>query len=252
MHCYILLHCLFLSPPRAGCFPGEFSVETKHPRSSPWKTGQIWLNEVCKLHLTITVNWETTWRAHDSMIGCTWFHSWPSLLSLVFSCRPLVLTVGWQSRCPHLNSLKYKYLKNDHHKPSSWYFISWSYRSASQNLHLQMLQPNTKRIPYRLPHGVMPTSRVQLPSKTGHDKLPADKKIRSSCASANSNHPIPDDQSTRFAKSLKHFNPNVFSLSPHTSKWNCGSWLMYFSLFKTVLKLNDIFLGPHSPPTKLL
>ena len=211
MHCHIASFCLHQGPVVfLGTFRGnetstEFSMEN-WPNLAKWSM-QIALD----YHSEVGNDMNSTWF-HD------WLHLIPFLAQLPFSCRPLVLTLGWKSRCPHLNSFKYKYLKNDDHKPSSWHFISWSYRSASQNLHLQCCN----RIPFRWPHGLMPTSRVQLPSKTGHGKLPADF-IRSSCASANSNHPIPDDQSTRFAKSLKHFKPNGFRLSPNASKWNWGS-----------------------------
>ena len=51
------------------------------------------------------------------------------------------------------------------------------------------------------------------------------------------------------AKSYQHFWTNqmieIF-WSPNTSKWNWESCLMHFSLFKTVLQLNDLFLRPCS------
>ena len=103
MHCHIASFCLHQGP---GVFLGTFRGFPTHPRSFPWKTGQIWPNEVCKLHLTIALDYHSE---VENDMNSTWFHDWlhliPFLAQPPFSCiflSPFSPDCGLRNRDAHI------------------------------------------------------------------------------------------------------------------------------------------------------
>ena len=109
------MHCLFLSPWRAGC---------SDPPKRLWSRGSGQMatgppgGNISRICSMVNQPNLAKWSMQIALevgndMKSTWFHDWlhmiPFLAQPSFSYRPLVLTVGWQSRCPHLNSFKYKY-----------------------------------------------------------------------------------------------------------------------------------------------